>query len=100
MKIDFNEFQEMTMPCMNGGKGMMTVRMFNDDNDRIIPTKSTRAAVSVCIRKTQVTTSTISSAEQVKRFVTAMRKNSEQALCTSARKAHSIQSSTQVMRTW
>lgn len=39
MLIDFNVLEEMTMPCMNGGEGMMTARMFNDDNYRIIPTK-------------------------------------------------------------
>ena len=39
MKIDFNEFQEMTMPCMNNGVGMMTVKMYNDENYRIIPTR-------------------------------------------------------------
>lgn len=38
MKIDFNEIQEMTMPCMNDGTGMMTVRMYNDEKYRIIPT--------------------------------------------------------------
>lgn len=39
MFIEFNKSEEMTMPCMNNGEGMMTVRMFNDDNYRIIPTK-------------------------------------------------------------
>lgn len=39
MKINFNEIQEMTMPCMNGGEGLMSVRMFNDEHYRIIPTK-------------------------------------------------------------
>ena len=39
MKIDFNGFQEMTMPCMNDGTGMMTVKMYNDENYRIIPTR-------------------------------------------------------------
>ena len=39
MIIDFNEFREMTMPCMNNGTGMMTVKMYNDENYRIIPTR-------------------------------------------------------------
>ena len=39
MKIDFNEYQEMTMPCMNEGTGMMTVKMYNDEQYRIIPTR-------------------------------------------------------------
>ena len=39
MLIDFNIIEEMTMPCMNGGKGMMTAKMYNNDNYRIIPTK-------------------------------------------------------------
>ena len=39
MKIDFNEIKPMTIPGMNGGTGMMTAQMFNDDNYRIIPTK-------------------------------------------------------------
>ena len=38
MFIDFNSMREMTMPCMNNGKGTMTVKMYNDDNYRIIPT--------------------------------------------------------------
>lgn len=32
MKIDFNELETITMPGMNDGTGMMTVRMYNDDN--------------------------------------------------------------------
>ena len=39
MKIDFYEYQEIKMPCMNDGTGMMTVKMYNDDNYRIIPTR-------------------------------------------------------------
>lgn len=39
MVIDFNSIDEMVMPCMNGGNGMMTVKMYNDENYRIIPTK-------------------------------------------------------------
>lgn len=39
MIIDFNGMQEITMPCMNDGTGMMTVKMYNDENYRIIPTK-------------------------------------------------------------
>lgn len=38
MLIDFTKMKEMTMPCMNDGEGMMTVRMYNDENYRIIPT--------------------------------------------------------------
>ena len=39
MKIDFIKMQEVTMPCMNDGMGLMTVKMYNDDNYRIIPTR-------------------------------------------------------------
>ena len=39
MLIDFDMLQELTMPGMNGGTGKMTVRMFNDDKYRIIPTR-------------------------------------------------------------
>ena len=38
MLIDFNEIKPMTIPGMNGGTGMMTAQMYNDDNYRIIPT--------------------------------------------------------------
>ena len=38
MLIDFNKIQEIVMPCMNNGTGEMTVRMYNDENYRIIPT--------------------------------------------------------------
>ena len=39
MKIDFYEYQEIKMPCMNDGTGMMTVKMYNDENYRTIPTR-------------------------------------------------------------
>lgn len=39
MLIDFNSLNEMTIPGMNGGKGTMSARMFNDDKYRIIPTR-------------------------------------------------------------
>lgn len=38
MLIDFNEIKESTFPGMNNGAGMMTVRMYNDEKYRIIPT--------------------------------------------------------------
>ena len=38
MIINFNELKEMTMPGMNNGTGEMTVRMYNNDKYRIIPT--------------------------------------------------------------
>lgn len=38
MIIDFNKLNEITMPCMNNGTGEMTVRMYNDENYRIVPT--------------------------------------------------------------
>ena len=38
MQIDFNDINELTMPGMNNGTGQMTVRMYNDDKYRIIPT--------------------------------------------------------------
>ena len=39
MLIDFNQMPETTMPCMNNGTGEMTVRMYNDEKYRIIPTR-------------------------------------------------------------
>ena len=38
MRIDFNDLKEITMPCMNNGTGTMTVRMYNDEKYRIVPT--------------------------------------------------------------
>ena len=38
MQIDFNDINELTMLGMNNGTGQMTVRMYNDDKYRIIPT--------------------------------------------------------------
>ena len=38
MRINFNEISEMKIPCMNNGTGEMTVRMYNDEKYRIIPT--------------------------------------------------------------
>ena len=38
MKIDFNTINEMTVPGMNNGTGTMSVRMYNDEKYRIIPT--------------------------------------------------------------
>ena len=38
MQIDFNQMDPMTLPGMNNGTGTMSVRMYNDDCYRIIPT--------------------------------------------------------------
>ena len=38
MKIDFNDMDSMAFPGMNNGTGTMSVRMYNDDSYRIIPT--------------------------------------------------------------
>lgn len=38
MLIEFDAFDEMTIPGMNGGTGTMACRMFNDEKYRIIPT--------------------------------------------------------------
>ena len=38
MQIDFNKIDSMTFPGMNNGTGTMSVRMYNDDSYRIIPT--------------------------------------------------------------
>ncbi len=38
MIINFNGLKEMTIPGMNNGTGHMTVRMYNDEKYRIIPT--------------------------------------------------------------
>ena len=38
MEIDFNKIEELSFPGMNGGTGLMTVRMYNDEKYRIIPT--------------------------------------------------------------
>lgn len=37
MIIDFNEMQEMRIPCMNNGTGEMTAKMFMDDDGKVIP---------------------------------------------------------------
>lgn len=39
MVIDFNSMKDTTMPCLNDGTGMMTVKMYNDESYRIIPTR-------------------------------------------------------------
>ena len=39
MLINFNEIDEMTIPCMNNGQGMMSVRMHADDKGKAILTK-------------------------------------------------------------
>ena len=38
MFIDFNNMKEITMPGMNDGTGIMTVKMYNDERYRIVPT--------------------------------------------------------------
>lgn len=38
MIIDFNKMEEATLPGMNGGTGLMTVQMYNDEKYRIIST--------------------------------------------------------------
>ena len=38
MLIDFSKIQEATIPCMNNGNGIMSVRMYNDEKYRIITT--------------------------------------------------------------
>lgn len=38
MQIDFNKIDSMTFPGMNSGTGTMSVRMYNDEKYRIIPT--------------------------------------------------------------
>lgn len=37
MLIDFNEIKEMTIPGMNAGTGMMSARMYMDEQGKIIP---------------------------------------------------------------
>ena len=39
MLVDFNEFQEITIAGMNGGTGMMSTKMFMDEQGKIIHTK-------------------------------------------------------------
>ena len=36
MLIDFNKTKEITVPGMNNGTGMMTVKMYMDAQDKII----------------------------------------------------------------
>ncbi len=38
MQIDFNSIDLMTFPGMNDGTGMMSARMYNDEQYRIVPT--------------------------------------------------------------
>lgn len=37
MLINFNEIKEVTIPGMNNGTGMMTAKMFMDEQGKIIP---------------------------------------------------------------
>ena len=37
MLLDFNEIKEITVPGMNNGTGMMTAKMYMDDQGKIIP---------------------------------------------------------------
>ena len=37
MLIDFNKTKEITVPGMNNGTGMMTVKMYMDAQGKIIP---------------------------------------------------------------
>lgn len=37
MLIDFNKTKEITVPGMNNVTGMMTVKMYMDAQDKIIP---------------------------------------------------------------
>ena len=36
MKILINEIEELTIPCMNSGTGMLTARMYHDGKYRFI----------------------------------------------------------------
>ena len=36
MLIDFNKIKEITIPGMNGGTGMMSAKMFMDEQGKII----------------------------------------------------------------
>ena len=37
MFIDFNQKEEITMPGMNNGSGMMTAKMYIDEQGKVIP---------------------------------------------------------------
>ena len=37
MLVDFNAMKEITVPCMNGGTGTMTAKMYMDAEGKIIP---------------------------------------------------------------
>ena len=37
MLLNFNEIQEATIPGMNGGTGIMTARLYMDEQGKIIP---------------------------------------------------------------
>lgn len=39
MRIDFNQIQEMTAPCMYGGTGEMSARMHAGPGERLISTR-------------------------------------------------------------
>ncbi len=39
MLVDFNEIQEITIPGMNGGTGMMSAKMFMGEQGKMIYTK-------------------------------------------------------------
>ena len=52
-ETEFNNIKEMTIPGMNGGTGMMTAKMYNDDAYRIIPT-AIQSATTSCVRPKSV----------------------------------------------
>ena len=71
MIIDFNDIQEITMSGMNDGTGMMTVKMYNDEKYRIVPTVLHKGGSIGLHAQTSATILTIFCREQVKPSATA-----------------------------
>ena len=57
MKIDFNELQEIMIPCMNNETGTMTIKMYNDEKYRIVPTTiHSGGVIHICPKGTALLT--------------------------------------------
>ena len=90
MQIDFNDINELTMLGMNNGTGQMTVRMYNDDKYRIIPT-IIHAGGSIGLH-------TQNSGDDLNYIISGTgKKNCQPVLCISALKDLSILLLTQAM---
>ena len=56
MRIDFNQIQEMTMPCLHGGPGEMSARLFGGEGGKLISCRIHPAGASACTATPPATT--------------------------------------------